>query len=117
MEIIPGLPNEIGRECLIRVPYDRFATLICVSRKWKQEVKSPEFLPRRKTSGLNQSTIALVQTDPTNFITTTNNSQISTTTPKYRLCLYEPGKSERITLPAMTMDCHSFVNVPVLVGI
>ncbi|KAI3977826.1 hypothetical protein MKX01_036666 [Papaver californicum] len=52
-----------------------------------------------KKSGLNQSMIALVQTDPTNFITTTNNPQ--TTTPKYQLCLYEPGQSERITLPAI----------------
>ncbi|KAI3949619.1 hypothetical protein MKW98_020941 [Papaver atlanticum] len=99
MEIIPGLPNEIGRECLIRVPYDRFATLISVSRTWKQEVKSAEFFQRRKTSGLNQSMIAILQTDPTNFITTTNNPHI--TTPKYRLCLYEPGKNERITLPAI----------------
>ncbi|MCL7034514.1 hypothetical protein MKW94_018828 [Papaver nudicaule] len=97
MEIIPGLPDEIGRECLIRIPYDQFSAASSVSRKWKQEIHSKEFHRQRKIQGFNQSLIALIQSDPIS-ISTTKPPKIHTT-PAHRLSLYEPGKNEWHKLP------------------
>ncbi|KAI3857977.1 hypothetical protein MKW92_045545 [Papaver armeniacum] len=92
-----GLLDEIGRQCLIRVPFDQFPTLTSVSRKWKQEVESKEFLQERKTSGFNQSLIGLIQTHPINFLTPKKST--ASTAAAYRLCLFEPGKSQLKELP------------------
>ncbi|KAI3982702.1 hypothetical protein MKX01_010185 [Papaver californicum] len=78
MEIIPGLLDEIGRKCMIRIPFDQFTT---------------------KTSGFSQSLIGwLIQTHPITFLTP-KKSIASSTAPLYRLCLFEPGKHGLIKLP------------------
>ncbi|RZC71629.1 hypothetical protein C5167_034769 [Papaver somniferum] len=97
MEIIPGLPDEIGRECLIRTSYDQFSTVSSISRKWKQEIQSKEFHHQRKTQGFNQSLIVLIQSDP--ISTSTTKPPKTHTTPAHRLSLYEPGKNEWHKLP------------------
>ncbi|KAI3977301.1 hypothetical protein MKX01_000214 [Papaver californicum] len=97
MEIIPGLLDEIGRQCLIRIPFDQFPTLTSVSRKWKEQIESKEFLQQRKTSGFNQSLIGLIQTHPVTFLTP--NKSRASTAPLYRLGLFEPGKHELNELP------------------
>ncbi|MCL7032188.1 hypothetical protein MKW94_016977 [Papaver nudicaule] len=99
MEIIPGLPDEIGRECLIRVSYDQFSTVSSVSRSWKQEIESKDFLRQRKNQGLNQSLIALIQSDPISASSTAKFPPKTLTTPAHRLSLYEPGKNEWQKLP------------------
>ncbi|RZC75268.1 hypothetical protein C5167_050750 [Papaver somniferum] len=97
MEIIPGLPDEIGRECLIRIPFDQFSTVSSVSRSWKQEIQSKEFHHQRKINGFDQSLLALIQSDP---ITISSIKPPKTLiTPAHRLSLYEPGKNEWHKLP------------------
>ncbi|OUZ99696.1 Kelch repeat type 1 [Macleaya cordata] len=103
-ELIPGLPEEIGRECLIRIPYKQFSTVLAVSKRWKQETESKEFHHRRRNRGFNQNLIALLQSDPIMASDTAKNNSTATTTtttttPVYRLSLYEPGKNEWERLP------------------
>ncbi|XP_047341220.1 F-box/kelch-repeat protein At1g15670-like [Impatiens glandulifera] len=61
MELIPGLPHEIGLECLFRVPLDQFPTLALVYRTWKQEISLPEFWKLRKAAGFSQHMVVMVQ--------------------------------------------------------
>ncbi|KAK6912111.1 Kelch repeat type 1 [Dillenia turbinata] len=61
MELIPGLPNDIALECLIRVPYNHFSSVSLVSQTWKTELESPGFRRHRKSSGLTRSIIVMAQ--------------------------------------------------------
>ncbi|CAN4098364.1 unnamed protein product [Withania somnifera] len=61
MDLIPGLPNDIALECLIRLPLDQFPKAVSVSKNWKSQITLPEFLRRRKISGMTQPVLAMVQ--------------------------------------------------------
>ncbi|KAL7162401.1 hypothetical protein ACSBR2_042815 [Camellia fascicularis] len=61
MELLPGLPNDVALECLIRIPFDQFSVASSVCRGWKAEIELPEFRRHRKLSGLAQSVIALAR--------------------------------------------------------
>ncbi|XP_019155076.1 PREDICTED: F-box/kelch-repeat protein At1g80440-like [Ipomoea nil] len=61
MELIPGLPNDLAFECLIRISFDQFPKASSVCRAWKAVIKQPEFLRRRKASGLTRPVIAICQ--------------------------------------------------------
>lgn len=61
MDFIPGLPNEIALECLIRLPVDQFSKAASVCKKWNGEITSPEFRRRRKFSGLTRPVLVMVQ--------------------------------------------------------
>ncbi|MCL7030309.1 hypothetical protein MKW94_012657 [Papaver nudicaule] len=97
MEIIPGLPNEIGRECLIRVPYTQFSKLMSVSKKWKQEIESNKFHQERKLRGFTQNLIALIQSD--SIIDDLIQNPENPSTPVPRLSFYDPTKNAWIKLP------------------
>ncbi|XP_057815573.1 F-box/kelch-repeat protein At1g55270 isoform X3 [Cryptomeria japonica] len=47
MEIIPGLPDEIGRQCLLRVPLTSHYKLARVCKTWKHIVHNPLFYQDR----------------------------------------------------------------------
>ncbi|KAE9604253.1 putative F-box domain-containing protein [Lupinus albus] len=49
MELISGLPDDVARDCLIRVSYQQFAAVASVCKKWKTEIHSPEFRRRRRS--------------------------------------------------------------------
>ncbi|GLJ14346.1 hypothetical protein SUGI_0231440 [Cryptomeria japonica] len=59
MEIIPGLPNEISRECFLRVPWTSHYKLISVCKTWGNIVRSPLFYKNRKKCGASQELIIL----------------------------------------------------------
>ncbi|KAI7985878.1 F-box/kelch-repeat protein [Camellia lanceoleosa] len=61
MELLPGLPNDVALECLIRIPFDQFSVASSVCRGWKAEIERPEFRRHRKLSGLAQSVIVLAR--------------------------------------------------------
>ncbi|XP_040380781.1 F-box/kelch-repeat protein At1g80440-like [Oryza brachyantha] len=63
-ELIPGLPEEVARECLIRVGFDQLPVVRRISRQWKSEVESPAYNRMRKTEGLARTALALVQARP-----------------------------------------------------
>ncbi|KAJ9678717.1 hypothetical protein PVL29_020796 [Vitis rotundifolia] len=50
MDLIPGLPDDVARPCLICVSYEKFSTIAAVCRVWKNEVEDPDFFRQMKTA-------------------------------------------------------------------
>ncbi|XP_062178931.1 F-box/kelch-repeat protein At1g80440-like [Phragmites australis] len=63
-ELIPGLPEEVARECLVRVGFDQLPVVRRISRQWKSEVESPDYNRLRRAEGLARPVLALVQAQP-----------------------------------------------------
>ncbi|KAL8139420.1 hypothetical protein V2J09_005441 [Rumex salicifolius] len=63
MELIPGLPNDLARECLSRLPFESFPFLLPVCKSWNDEIRSPDFHQRRRLSGLTRPVFILTQRD------------------------------------------------------
>ncbi|KAH9291817.1 hypothetical protein KI387_042992 [Taxus chinensis] len=57
MEIFHGLPEEIGRECLLRVAYKFHRQLRGVCRKWKAVVNSSEYKEEQVRRGICEERI------------------------------------------------------------
>ncbi|PWA60396.1 galactose oxidase/kelch repeat superfamily protein [Artemisia annua] len=90
MDLIPGLPDDIGFECLARVPYTHFPNATFVCRGWKSELGLPAFQHHRKHAGLSQRVIIMVQSkvDPARKYGLRKYSAA----PVYRLTVFEPGR-------------------------
>ncbi|PON58922.1 F-box domain containing protein [Trema orientale] len=88
MELIPGLPDDIARECLIRANHRDFPTLASTCRAWRAEIRVPEFFRRRKAVGLSRSLIVMAQArvQPGGD----SGSTKYLVTPTYRLTVLEP---------------------------
>ncbi|XP_012700569.1 LOW QUALITY PROTEIN: F-box/kelch-repeat protein At1g80440-like [Setaria italica] len=63
-ELIPGLPEEVARECLVRVGFDQLPVVRRISRQWKSEVESPDYHRLRRAEGLARPVLALAQAQP-----------------------------------------------------
>jgi hypothetical protein len=61
MEVIP---DDLVRECLLRVPYTSHEDLKAVCRKWEAIVSNPKFYADRKISGTSEQLLCLFQRDP-----------------------------------------------------
>ncbi|WOH10746.1 hypothetical protein DCAR_0730216 [Daucus carota subsp. sativus] len=99
MDLISGLNNDVGRECLIRLPYDTFCSATSVCKTWKAEVELPEFWRRRRDAGMTQRLIVMTQArvDPTRKRGGVKNSGV----PAYRLTVCEPGSVSWTELPLL----------------
>ncbi|XP_060167362.1 F-box/kelch-repeat protein At1g80440-like [Lycium barbarum] len=98
MDLIPGLPNDIALECLIRLPVEQFSKAASVCKNWKGEITLPEFRRRRKKSGLTRPVLAMVQA----MVTTVKQPQVDTTTHStqvYRLSICDPENGSWNDLP------------------
>ncbi|PSS07457.1 F-box/kelch-repeat protein [Actinidia chinensis var. chinensis] len=111
MDLIPGLPNEVALECLIRVPYNELSVAASVCRGWKAEIEMPVFRRHRKSSGLARPIRVLAQArvDPN------QNSRVAKSLARavYRLTLCDPETGHWSELPVMPgfpdglpMFCH-----------
>ncbi|XP_022766862.1 F-box/kelch-repeat protein At2g44130-like [Durio zibethinus] len=60
-ELIPGLPEEIGFECLARFHYSTHSIAARVCRRWQDLLQSREFYHLRKQTGYTQKAACLVQ--------------------------------------------------------
>ncbi len=60
-ELIPGLPNDVALQCLLRIPAQAHAQLQRVSRKWRQLVNSPQYYEERKREGTTMQFVCTVQ--------------------------------------------------------
>ncbi|KAL7222245.1 hypothetical protein ACSBR1_024037 [Camellia fascicularis] len=111
MELLPGLPNHVALECLIRIPFDQFPAAASVCRGWKAEIELPEFRHHRKTAGLAQSLIVLsqVRVNPTQ-----NQRPVKLLSPlSYQLVLCAPETGQWSELPpvpgfpdGLPLFCH-----------
>ncbi|KAL5576389.1 hypothetical protein UlMin_018088 [Ulmus minor] len=88
MELIPGLPDDVARECLIRMAHQDFHTVASTCRNWKSEIQSPDFWRRRNTVGCTQTLILMTQAvyQGREFATTKYLAS-----PTYRLTVFEPA--------------------------
>ncbi|GLJ07613.1 hypothetical protein SUGI_0070880 [Cryptomeria japonica] len=96
MEIFPGLPDDIGRRCLLRVPRTSHYTLALVCKTWKNIVCSPLFYQDRKRTGLSQELIVLCWRDSQ----TDHNI--------CRIKLYDPLQNSFETLPPFPYSSSFF---------
>ncbi|OMO54187.1 Kelch repeat type 1 [Corchorus capsularis] len=96
MELIPGLPNDIARECLVRVPYNKFSNVASTCKDWNLEIHLPEFFRHRKAAGCNKHVMAMTQAR-------VNRNTISglkcQSMPEYRIVLCEPDTGDWSELP------------------
>ncbi|XVE75783.1 hypothetical protein DITRI_Ditri12bG0120300 [Diplodiscus trichospermus] len=60
-DLIPGLPEEIGLECLTQFHYSTHPIASGVCRRWQKLLQSREFYHRRKRTGYTHKVACLVQ--------------------------------------------------------
>ncbi|KAF7134842.1 hypothetical protein RHSIM_Rhsim08G0218900 [Rhododendron simsii] len=101
MDLIPGLPEEVGLECLVRVPYTHFSSASSVCRRWNAEIRQPEFRRLRKVSGLTQPLVVMVQSrvNPSKPRSDSMKRFDKSRSMIYRLTVFEPETGEWRELP------------------
>lgn len=106
MALIPGLPDDIARECLIRVPYAGFSTVASTCKGWKAEIELPQFRSHRKSAGHSQVILVMAQTvlDPARSIGFAKLCHV----PVYRLTTFEPVSGSWSELPPPPGFCGGF---------
>nr|KYP54226.1 F-box/kelch-repeat protein At1g80440 family [Cajanus cajan] len=95
MELISGLPEDVARDCLIRVSYQEFPTVASVCRLWKSQIHAPEFHRQRRTTGHAQNVMLMVQAKVEPGTASTKR----VTNPVYRLSVFEPQTGNWAELP------------------
>jgi len=60
-DLIPGLPEELAIECLVRVPFQFHSSIKSVCRSWKCVISSRSFIKERIGFGKAESLLCLVQ--------------------------------------------------------
>ncbi|CAL9103398.1 F-box/kelch-repeat protein At1g80440-like [Musa acuminata AAA Group] len=98
-QLLPGLPDDIARECLVRIPYRGFPTARSVCRLWKRELDSPYFHRIRKAAGLTRSVVAFAQAESAPATGSSAVKSVGGSTPSYRLSLFEPATGAWSLLP------------------
>lgn len=99
MELISGLPDDVARDCLIRVSYEQFAAAAAVCRGWKTEIHSPEFHRQRRSTGHAEKVMVTVQAQPEPEKSGTGSTK-RLTNPVYRLSLFNLETGDWSELPA-----------------
>lgn len=98
MDLIPGLPNDIALECLIRLPVDQFSKAASVCKNWNGQITLPGFLHRRKTSGLTRPVLVMVQAMVATVKKPEGDTALSSTQ-VYRLSVCDPENGSWYDLP------------------
>lgn len=101
MELIPGLPDDVGLECLIRICQENFSSVASVCRKWKDSVHRPEFLRRRKAANLAQKIVVFSQAKVVGDLRQEPGTKKYSPTQVYRLTLCESETGRWAELPAI----------------
>ncbi|KAF9603854.1 hypothetical protein IFM89_038112 [Coptis chinensis] len=87
METIPGLPEEIGFECMTRFSYTTHQIASQVCRRWREILESNEFYKQRKQSGFTHKLACLVQSLP---VQPDTKIQKPTAQLSYGITIYDP---------------------------
>ncbi|XP_050384735.1 F-box/kelch-repeat protein At1g80440-like [Argentina anserina] len=89
-QLIPGLPNDIARDCLFRIPYSFLSDSSYVCKDWNHEIEQPDFLRLRKATGRSQAIVVMAQA---------RSNRGNRTPPEFRLSVFEPKSSKWEELP------------------
>ncbi|ESW31400.1 hypothetical protein PHAVU_002G235700 [Phaseolus vulgaris] len=60
-DLIPGLPTDLGLECLTRLPHSAHRVALRVCRNWHHLLQSDQFYTHRKKTGRTRTVTCLVQ--------------------------------------------------------
>ncbi|KAJ6418938.1 hypothetical protein OIU84_029106 [Salix udensis] len=74
-QLIPGLPDEIAMECLVKVPYQFHSNMKSVCHTWQHLISHPSFYQQRLKSGTSDHLVCLVQPLPPIKDTTTTTTE------------------------------------------
>ncbi|KAI4355676.1 hypothetical protein L6164_004424 [Bauhinia variegata] len=99
MDLISGLPDDVVRECLIRISYQQFADVAAVCKRWKTEIELPEFRLWRKSAGHNQKLVVMVQARVDLEKSGTGFVKCRPMDPVYGLTIFEPDTGAWSELP------------------
>ncbi|EOA35387.1 hypothetical protein CARUB_v10020583mg [Capsella rubella] len=108
MELIPNLPDDVARECLLRASYKQFPTIASVCRGWNREVSLSHFLLQRKASRHSQDLLILSQARHHK-----DSSKIHPS-PEYRLAVLDSGSglwTELPPIPALSTGLPLFCSL------
>lgn len=61
IELIPGLPSDLGLECLTRLPHSAHRVSLRVCNQWRCLLQSDEFYSHRKKTGHTRKVACLIQ--------------------------------------------------------
>ncbi|XP_047076960.1 F-box/kelch-repeat protein At1g80440-like [Lolium rigidum] len=102
-ELIPGLPEDVARECLLRVGFRQLPAAHHTSRLWKAEVESPLYSRLRRANGLSRPLIALSQALPPLATSgpACKYAASAALSNSYRLVLHDPADGGWATLPPL----------------
>jgi len=89
MELISGLPEDIARECLVRVSYQQFPAVASVSKGWQTEIQTQEFRRVWRSTGNAQKILVTVQSKFDSEKCKTGLLVKATTNPVYKLNVLE----------------------------
>ncbi|CAK9144263.1 unnamed protein product [Ilex paraguariensis] len=93
MGLIPGLPDDVAYECLIRVSVD-LSTAASVSTTWKAKIELSEFRHRQKITGLTRPIIVMAQAKE-------SHAMKFMFMPAYQLLVYEAESGNWYKLPPL----------------
>ncbi|CAL5023237.1 unnamed protein product [Urochloa decumbens] len=98
-DLIPGLPEDLARECLVRLGFDQLPTARRVSRGWKSELESPFHHRLRRPRPL----LALAQAHPPLAASgpARKYAAVATGHHSYRLVLHDPVAGTWTPLPPL----------------
>jgi len=93
------IPDEIGRQCLLRVIYKSHDKVKAVCRSWKAMLSNAQFYEDRKISGTSQQLICLIQSIPAQGKSAEEDKWQGA--PVYGLTLYDPLQGTWDRLPSI----------------
>ncbi|XP_027342828.1 F-box/kelch-repeat protein At1g80440 [Abrus precatorius] len=99
MELISGLPEDVARDCLIRISYEQFPAVASVCKGWQTEIQLPEFRRQRRSTGHAQKILVTVQSKVDSEKCGGGLLVKATTNPVYRLSIFEPKTASWSELP------------------
>uniref|UniRef100_A0ACD5Z8R6 Uncharacterized protein n=2 Tax=Avena sativa TaxID=4498 RepID=A0ACD5Z8R6_AVESA len=103
VDLIPGLPEDVARECLLRVGFRQLPAACRTSRHWKAEVESPLYSRLRRANGLSRPLVALAQALPPLAASGPAHKYAASAalSNSYRLVLHDPADGAWATLPPL----------------
>ena len=100
--LIPGLIDDLGRACLIRVPFQDFPTISAVCRAWSAEIRLSEFRRLRNAAGVTRPVLVLAQARPHDPNQSPGDGiKQNPSRPIYWLTVFDPVTSCRSSLPSI----------------
>ncbi|CAM6085690.1 unnamed protein product [Calypogeia fissa] len=98
-DLLPGLPEEIAMECLLRVSHTAFPQLQGVCKRWGELVTAQSFYAERKRVGTTQNCMCIVQALPESNHASPGGKHSYQSAPVFGLSVYDARNRSWSWLP------------------